>query len=83
MKLNKRGQMVIETVLMLTLMVGLAVSVASTFRKNEFVAKLVSGPWETLSGLIQNGVWGQPSETVDKHPNVFYRLNSVQGEKLE
>lgn len=82
-KSNERGQMVVEMVLMLVVMVGVAVSVASTFRNNEYIAKLVSGPWESLSGLIQNGVWGRPGDTVGKHPNVFHRLNTVRGDELK
>lgn len=82
-KPGERGQMVVEMVLMLVVMAGVTIFVTKTFRDNDFIAKLVSGPWESLSGLIQNGVWGRPGETMSKHPNVLGRLNTVRGEDLK
>lgn len=79
---NQRGQMAIEMVLMTAVMVAATLFIASEFKKNEFVANLVSGPWQTLSGMIQNGVWGTPQDTMAKHPNHSGRVNTVKGEDL-
>ena len=77
---NSRGQMSVEMVLMVVVLVAGAAAVSSAFRKQEFFATLVSGPWVSLSGLIQNGVWGNPTDTMIKHPAHFHRVSTVEGE---
>jgi hypothetical protein len=80
---NQKGQSSVEMVLIITVLVAIAITVSEGFRKNELFAKLVSGPWQSLAGLIQNGVWGTPKDTYSQHPNQFERVNTVRGEVLK
>ncbi|MCB0350135.1 MAG: hypothetical protein KDD38_03060 [Bdellovibrionales bacterium] len=80
---RERGQASVEMVLMLVLMVGVMAFVSTTFRQNEIFASLVSGPWKQLSGLIQNGAWGDPESTMTIHPNRQSRVSSVRGDLVE
>lgn len=80
---NSKGQVSVEIVLMLALMVGIMTLVSTSFRNNELIASLVSGPWKHLSGLIQNGSWGTPTETMTQHPNRQDRVSSPRGELVK
>jgi len=82
-KSTQAGQASVEMVLMVALLVGVAVFVGKEFRSNEIFAKMVSGPWQSFSGLIQNGVIGNPKDTMSKHPNQYDRLATVRGTELK
>lgn len=79
---NHRGQVTIEIVLILVVSVGVALAVSKGFRENQFFANLVSGPWRSLAGLIQNGSWGSPEKTMSRHPNHVSRLSSVRAQPV-
>lgn len=76
---NQSGQMFIETILVMMVLLGAIYFVGKEFRSNNFVAGLVSGPWKNLAGMIQNGVWGSPTVTMKMHPNRFERVVSPEG----
>lgn len=78
---NNKGQMLIETVLMMTVLLLVATLVASQFRENNFIASLVSGPWKNLSGMMQNGVWAPAEAGMAQHPLVYRRWTSPVGEQ--
>ncbi len=80
---NQRGQASIEMVLMVALAVMVAMAVSKGLRDNEFFATLVSGPWTSITGLVQNGTWGSPEDTMAKHPNQFVRVSTVEGDDVE
>ncbi len=79
---HQKGQMVVEMVLMLVLFVGVAAAVSSAFKQNQYFANLVSTPWRSLAGMIQNGVWGTPKDTMRLHPSADRRVNTVRGEDV-
>jgi hypothetical protein len=75
--------MIIEYILIMVLLLGLATVAAREFRNNQFVANLVSGPWLRLSGMIQNGVW-LPQETSNRlHPNQHRRHGTATGDRVQ
>ena len=74
---SNKGQTVVEAVLLLALFVILATVVSRQFNENQLVAQLVSGPWDRLNGMIQNGVWAPPSESDAVHPNHLKRRLST------
>ena len=78
---NNRGQNVIEMVLITGVTLMVAVLVMTTLRKEQIVGKLVDGPWEIMSGMIENGVWGTRQKTVKFHPNYLTRHVSLEAEK--
>ncbi len=77
---GEAGQASIEMALMLVVMIFVATSTAQFFKKTDYFANLVSGPWQQLSGLIQNGVWGTPEITMAQHPNGYARISTPKGD---
>lgn len=66
---NRRGQFLIETVLMMIVTIGLFVFGMGKLRDAGFLAKLISGPWEKISVMIETGTWETRNVGVTKHPN--------------
>lgn len=75
--------MSVEMTIMLAFLVAVAVTVSTAFRDNDVFANLVSGPWQALAGLIQNGVWGTPESTMSQHPAQYTRFSSVEGDPIQ
>ena len=80
---NNKGQILIEMILVMTVLVGASVFVSSQFRESNFIAQLVSGPWKNLAGMIQNGVWQPRDDGMASHPAVQNRWISPVGEPAE
>lgn len=76
---SNRGQMVVEAILILVIFVGISTFVSTTFRNNELIAQMVSAPWQSLSGLLQNGVWAPPQAGSTLHPSHHLRHVSTRG----
>ncbi|MGE0526804.1 MAG: hypothetical protein AB7G93_19660 [Bdellovibrionales bacterium] len=74
------GQMITEAVLILVLLFGFTFIVATYFRNEEVVRRLIQGPWQNLAGLLQNGVWAPPQAGAVHHPSGHYRHIVIQGE---
>ncbi len=74
------GQITVEIVLMLVVTVGIILAVSTAARKNQWLADLVSGPWNDLASIIQNGVPLAPGQTVmqmaSEHPESWSRVSS-------
>jgi hypothetical protein len=76
---NEKGQSVIEAILLAVVLLGITMFVSNFFKKEELIKKIISGPWQNLAGMIQNGVWAQRSASMQVHPNVHKRHVSVKG----
>ncbi len=59
----------VEGVLLLVVFVTIALTVSKQFKDNQLLTQLVSGPWERLDGMIQNGVWKEAEAGKAEHPN--------------
>ncbi len=69
-KLNShRGQMAVEAVLILTLLLGVSVMVSNYFKSEELLIRFIQNPWGKVSGLIQNGQFLPPEDSLHLHPN--------------
>ena len=77
---NQRGQSIVEAVLILVIVLGIAMGISAAFRQNELLSSMVSGPWQRLSGLLQNGSWVPPNQGMAYHPNNFNRHISYRGD---
>lgn len=66
---NNNGQVIIENVLLMTILIGGIIFLSNSLRESQTVAKLVSGPWTKISGMLECGVWEAPSKACTKHPN--------------
>lgn len=78
---NQRGQMVVETMLILIVLLFFAGLYVQSFRKMEFTKNLIANPWKSMAGMLQNGVWGAPDKTHALHPNGHGRHISLEGDK--
>ncbi|MFS4459028.1 hypothetical protein [Bdellovibrio sp. HCB2-146] len=70
---DRRGQFLIETVLMMIVTIGLFTWGMGQLREGKFLAKLISGPWEKVAVMIETGVWETRTVGATKHPNTFNR----------
>lgn len=68
-KNHQAGQMIVEMILILTLLFSFTVFIASQFRQQEFLSQFVQSPWARLAGMIQNGSWRAPDDSIVIHPN--------------
>lgn len=75
---NDRGQFVIEAVLLMVVTLGLLTWGSKKIRDDKFLANLIAGPWEKVSGMIENGVWESPTKARKLHPNIIGRAVSVE-----
>lgn len=82
MKHNQSGQMIIEAILIIVVLLSIALLVSREIRSNDIVSNLVSKPWKSLSGMIQNGSWGPVNSTNSAHPNLHKRHYSFRGEEV-
>lgn len=68
-RVNDRGQFAIEAVLLLTIGLMLFVSLKKWADDSQIFANIFTKPWQKISGMMENGVWGTPGATRSKHPN--------------
>lgn len=72
------GQLAIEAILLLLVMVTLIISGSKIIRERQLFSKVMQNPSNQLTGMIENGVWG-PSKTAQaKHPNQIDRSVSFK-----
>lgn len=77
---SQSGQMIVEAVLIITLLMGATFLVTNYFRNNEVLKTLVQGPWISLAGMLQNGSWGPIKDTAAIHPSAHGRHIVITGE---
>lgn len=77
---TQSGQVAIEYVLMTIVIVSVAVLMARGIRSNEILSKMVNGPWEILSGMVENGVWATPQASRESNPNYLRRHVTFKGD---
>lgn len=59
----------IEAVLLLTMGVMLLAGLKKWADEKQIFAGILVKPWVKISGMIENGVWGDPNGTRLKHPH--------------
>jgi hypothetical protein len=75
---SNKGQMTIEAVLLMTIMVAFFATTRKIISGQNYMSKLVSGPWSHVAGMIENGVWKPALTSKQLHPNVFDRRASPE-----
>lgn len=73
--------MILEAVLIIVMLVGFSLLVANYFKKNELLKQLISGPWQNLAGMLQNGQWSPPAVGALTHPNAHNRGVVITGDE--
>ena len=77
---NERGQMTMETILIMTVLSTVALMVVKTAKSQEWGANLVEGPWLPVRGMIENGVWnGNLKVAKNFHPALKKRHATAEG----
>ncbi|MES2962625.1 MAG: hypothetical protein V4760_01965 [Bdellovibrionota bacterium] len=79
MKLNQRGQLTIEAILLMAAMVSMALFLGREIRDRKMVAGLVEGPWQPIQGMIEDGVWTNPKDSKARHPSIKARHATARG----
>ena len=77
---SRKGQVTLEMVLLLAAMVTMSYFVLKNFKETtEPVYNFISGPWETIKGMIESGAWAKRPDAMLNHPNYFRRMYSQRG----
>lgn len=72
---NEKGQILVESVLLMALLAGITVLVQSQIQRRGFLNNLIAKPWESVSGMAECGVWGPCA--AGKHPLTRNRTLSL------
>ncbi len=70
---NQKGQLLVEAVLLMVVMIGLTVFINQQLQERRFFQTLVTGPWTRLQGMVECGVWQPCRGQADLHPNTRAR----------
>lgn len=79
---NQSGQLIIESILLITAFFAVTLLVSREFRSREVIASIVSGPWVSLAGMIQNGSWAPPERAQTLHPSHHGHHISLKGDPV-
>ncbi|MEM7647490.1 MAG: hypothetical protein AAF203_11310 [Pseudomonadota bacterium] len=77
---SEAGQITIEAVLVLTILVSTIFAGTNLMRDQQILSRMVQGPWSYMAGMIENGFWAPPQAGRSKHPNHITRHGSPQGD---
>lgn len=78
---SEKGQQIVEAVLIIVLLVGFTFIVANYFKQKEVLKNIITGPFQTLAGMLQNGVWATREAGTLSHPAGDGRHIVITGEK--
>jgi hypothetical protein len=76
LKIKKQsGQILLESLLLLVLMMGFTFTLIKALQKADFVGSLTFKPWAKVTGMIECGVWQEcginTSSNKGQHPGNF------------
>ena len=78
----KKGQMTVEMVLILSILIFLSYTVKRELfdkRENPF-HQFITGPWKAVLVMMESGIWKtNPVTGRQNHPNHFNRMRSEKG----
>ena len=78
---NQKGQMTIEMVLILVVLITMSYFVLKKFDEEiEPVTNFVVAPWVTVKGMMESGIWLEADAARAEHPNQWDKMRTVEGE---
>jgi len=80
---QKRGQITVEMVLLLAVMVAAVYMVQAGFKEHKPVYNFISGPWKTIGGMMESGSWAKRKPARENHPNHWKRMYAKRGMDLK
>lgn len=75
---SNRGQFVIEAVLLLTIGIMIMLALKNWAQDSQIFANIFTKPWVKISGMMENGVWGDPASTRALHPHNPNKVATLQ-----
>jgi hypothetical protein len=78
---SQGGQMITEAILLLVALMAVTFAVANYFKNEEVLRQIITGPWQNIAGMLQNGVWAPPAVGALAHPNGHGRHIVITGEE--
>lgn len=57
LKQNQKGQIIVESMLLLVLLMGIMTFAVGQMKKMDFIKSLTVDPWARVSGMVECGVW--------------------------
>ena len=80
-KKKQSGQMTVEMVLILLVLVGLFQFALTKFDNFKPLAQFAGEPWQVISGMMEFGIWENPANiSLDKHPTHWKRIFNMEGD---
>ena len=76
---KQRGQITVEIVLLLVVMIGASYLALEKFKVQKPVYNFISNPWKTIGGMIESGSWQKRAEARKDHPNYWKRMFTTKG----
>lgn len=75
MRKQNKGQIAVEMVLILTVLIFTTYFIKTGWIKQyRIFTKFILAPWEQIAGMIESGVWEKRSVAQAYHPNHFKRM---------
>lgn len=75
---NSKGQMVVETVLLMVVLLFFMNMFIKFLKKQEVAKSFTSKPWSVLSGMVECGQWKEcGADKGGVHPNSYTRMLSL------
>lgn len=77
---KSKGQFVIEAVLLMSIGIMLLMGLKKWAEQSQIFANMLTKPWVKISGMIENGAWGDPASTRIRHPHNHEKVATLQQE---
>lgn len=66
-KTSERGQLAVEAMMIVLLLIGLSLYASREIRRRNLMGKIVSGPWQQISGMMATGNWQRTEQAMENH----------------
>jgi hypothetical protein len=75
---DSKGQFAIEAVLLLTISLMGFMALIKGVKDQGLIENIFTKPWVKISGMIENGAWGDPNRTRSVHPHNWKTVATLQ-----
>ncbi|MCB0422137.1 MAG: hypothetical protein KDD61_14155 [Bdellovibrionales bacterium] len=79
---SQGGQMILEAILILVVLFGATLFIAEKLKSEEAFASVISKPWKSIAGMLENGYWEAPEASRTRHPNKLNRHISIKAKDI-
>jgi hypothetical protein len=79
-KLEQSGQVLVESVLLMTLLVFVSFAIVEGLEEMDFMGGVLKGPWSNMQGMIEAGVFADARQARSRHPGHLDRTISRQND---